>query len=99
MLNVQPDHKVGFTCQVNEANLEGIQESLHPPIDSLGRSQLQCPVLYSSSRKSRFQHVSITILSTHLQSTKTQLWRSSVQLSTGRNYRVESASDDSDVEQ
>ena len=79
------------------------RESLNPWINSLKGSQLQCPVLYPQSVMDQSQSISTTILINQLQSTRTQVWGSSVQpqrgqaIPTAENYRIESTSDDSHI--
>ena len=103
-VTIQPDHKVDLMCQVNGANLEGIQGVLEPMDKFFERFPIAVPSTLSSvsngSVPVRFYNYSdqpVTIYKDTSVGEFCPAVERGQSIPTGRNYRAESTSDDSHI--
>ena len=103
-VTIQPDRKVDLMCQVNEANLEGIQGVLKPMNKFFERFPIAVPSTLSSvsngSVPVRFYNYSdqqVTIYKDTSVGEFCPAVERGQAIPTARNYRVESTSDDSHI--
>ena len=103
-VTIQPDQKVDLICQVNGANLEGIQGVLEPMDKFFERFPIAVPSTLSlvneGSVPVRFYSYSgqpVTIYKDTSVGEFCPAVEGGQAIPTARNYRVESATDDSDV--